>query len=65
MFNSNADQSKKVIDTIMKQKIKLEEEVKPLNERIKKLDADIVEGNDKFNKLQSEKTELESYLSHT
>lgn len=42
LFNSNAEQSRKVIDVIMKQKIKMEEDIKPLSEKIKQLDADIV-----------------------
>lgn len=35
IFNSNADQSRKTVELIMKQKVKLEDEIKPINERLK------------------------------
>jgi hypothetical protein len=44
-FNANADQTKKTIELVLKQKIKLEDELRPLHEKIKLMDAEIATRN--------------------
>ena len=54
MFNSNADQTKKIIDSIMRQKIRLEEEVKPLHEKIRLMEEKATQDAEAYAALQLE-----------
>lgn len=62
LFNSNSEQSKKVVEMLLRQKIKLEEEIKPLQERLRRAELDLQDRNERCSRLEREKESIQMYL---
>ena len=65
IFNSNAVQSRKTVELIMKQKVKLEDEIKPINERLRAYEQELVRKNEDCLRLEMFKSDLETLLSNS
>jgi chromosome segregation ATPase len=65
LFNANADQSRKTVEMILRQKIKLEDDIKPLNERLRNLDNELAQRNAHCTALAEDKAQLELRLAAT
>ena len=61
-FNSNADHTKKTLEMLLKQKIKLEEDLRPLPEKLKAMEAHIAQKNADCAAISEERTRLEIKL---
>lgn len=64
-FNANAEQTKKTLEMVLRQKIKLEEEVKPLHEKIRLMEVEIAARSAECVSLGEEKIRLEIKLTET